>query len=124
MKRSFLNPALMTGLVFFTGLMPLTFVFSQNETRLLLDTPARPVVWAVQAVVLLLLLFRKPEIGRKQSMGLAILCLLVPFVFTFGPNGLSFVIFDNYVSACLSWGIAGILSKPLFIRNNIKKSGS
>jgi hypothetical protein len=110
------------GLTVLIGLMPLAFTFSQNGTRLLLETEFRYVVWCGQVITLLLLLLTKHSLCKNQLIGLSVFCVFVPFAFTFGEDGASFLILNKYTSSILSWAIASVLLGKLFFERNLKEN--
>lgn len=110
------------GLAIFVGLMPLAFTFSQNETQLLLFTSFKYIVWSGQAIILLLLLLAKIQFSRNKLIGMGVLFLLIPFVFTFSESGVSFLILNQYPSSVLSWAIASVLFSKIFFSSNFKPS--
>jgi len=113
---------LLFGLTIFVGLMPLTFMFSQNGTHLLLDTSFKYAVWCGQAIILLMLFLSKLKLSKNQLIGLSVLYALIPLVFTFNDNGLTFLILNKYTSSILSWVIASVLFSKLLSNANIKSS--
>lgn len=113
---------LLTGLAFFAAFMPLTFIFSSDSVQMWLDTSYSYIVWVVQAIVLLLLLLNKIKPERKQLIALAILFFLVPFVFSFNDNEISFLILKHYVNSILSWAIGIVLLSKLLFGTNFKPS--
>ncbi|MBW7838572.1 MAG: hypothetical protein H3C36_02805 [Chitinophagaceae bacterium] len=113
---------LLTGLAFFTAFLPLTFIFSSDSVQMWLDTSYNYIVWVVQAIVLLLLLLNKIKPERKQLIALAILFFLVPFVFSFNDNEVSFLILKHYASSILSWVIGIVLLSKLLFGTNFKPS--
>ncbi|MEZ4829836.1 MAG: hypothetical protein R3C61_26675 [Bacteroidia bacterium] len=113
---------LLFGLTIFVGLMPLTFTFSQNGIQLLLDTSFKYVVWCGQALILLMLLFTKLKLSKKQLIGLFVLYTLIPLAFTFSGNGLTFLILSKYTSSILSWAVASVLFSKSFFDTNFKPS--
>ncbi len=116
------TPRLLTGLAFFTAFLPLTFIFSSDSVQMWLDTSYNYIVWVVQAIVLLLLLLNKIKPERKQLIALAILFFLVPFVFSFNDNEVSFLILKHYASSILSWVIGIVLLSKLLFGTNFKPS--
>lgn len=113
---------LLTGLAFFTAFLPLTFIFSSDSVQMWLDTSYNYIVWVVQAIVLLLLLLNKIKPERKQLIALAILFFLVPFVFSFNDNEISFLILKHYANSILSWVIGIVLLSKLLFGTNFKPS--
>lgn len=113
---------LLTGLAFFTAFLPLTFIFSSDSVQMWLDTSYNYIVWVVQAIVLLLLLLNKIKPERKQLIALAILFFLVPFVFSFNDNEVSFLILKHYTSSILSWVIGIVLLSKLLFDTTFKSS--
>lgn len=112
----------MFGLTIWVALMPLAFMFSQDGTQLLLlETSFRVLVWSFQIILLLLLFFTGNTQSKKQLMGLSVLCLLIPFVFTFNENGVSFLILNQYASSILSWVIASTLFGKLMLPQYLKE---
>ncbi|MBS1746558.1 MAG: hypothetical protein JST21_10355 [Bacteroidetes bacterium] len=122
MNKQIPTPGLLFGLIIFIGLMPLTFMFSQNGAQLLLDTSFRYIVWCGQVIILFVLLFTNLRLSKKQLIGLPVLYTLIPFIFTFNDDGLSFLILNKYTSSILSWAIASVLFGKLFFRINFKPS--
>jgi len=113
---------IMFGLTIWVALMPLAFMFSQDGTQLLLlETSFRVLVWSFQIILLLLLFFTGNTQSKKQLMGLSVLCLLIPFVFTFNENGVSFLILNQYASSILSWVIASTLFGKLMLPQYLKE---
>jgi hypothetical protein len=105
------------GFAVFVGLMPLTFMFSQNGTQFLLDTSFKYAVWCGQVIILILLLLKSNSLDKNQIMALVMLYLFVPFTFTFNESGVSFLILNKYTSSILSWAVASVLlSKLLFLQ--------
>lgn len=120
MKKQNSPSELLFGLSIFVGLMPLTFTFSQNGIQMLLDTPFKVVVWCGQAILLLMLLLARPKLSKNQLIGLSVLYALIPFVFTFNNQGLTFLILNKYASSILSWAVASVLFCKLFFNTNFK----
>jgi len=117
MNKTFSTTGLVLCLTIFVGLMPLAFTFSQNGIQLLLETSRNYnyLVWSGQAIIFILLLVTKPNLSKNQTIGLAVLCIVVPLVFTFNENGAYFLILNKYTSSILSWAISSVfLSKLLF----------
>lgn len=120
MKRKISASKLIFGLAIFAGFLPLTFLFSKNGTQLLLDTSFKYAIWSGQIIILLLILLAKQSLNTKQLAGLGILYLLVPFMFIFTENSVSFIILGKHISSILSWAIAGVLAVKLFFVLNFK----
>jgi hypothetical protein len=110
------------GLTIFAGLLPLAFMFTQKGTQLLLETSFKYVVWGGQTGILFLLTLTKHKLSKKQLIGLAILCAVVPFTFTFNEKGVSFLILNKYTSSLLSWAIAGVLLIKMFTSQKLKEN--
>lgn len=89
------TPGILFGLTVLVGLMPLSFTFSQNGAQLLLDTSFKYIVWCGQAVILLLILLTKFDLSKNQLIVITVLYVLIPFVFTFNDNGVTFLILNT-----------------------------
>ena len=113
MNKQNSTSGLLFALIIFIGLMPLASTFLQNRTQLLLDTSFKYIVWCGQAILLILLLLTKLKVSKNQLIGLALLCVLIPFAFTFNDNGVTFLILNKYTSSILSWAIASVLFSKL-----------
>lgn len=113
---------LLTGLAFFAAFLPLTFIFSSDSSRMLMDTSYSYVVWVVQAIALLLLLLYKIKAERKQLIAMTILFFLIPFAFSFNDNEVSFLILKHYTSSILSWVIGIVLLSKLLFDTTFKSS--
>lgn len=111
----------MFGATVLICLMPLTFTFSQNGAQLLLETSSGYFVWGGQIIILLVLLLAGNQFSKKQSIALALLYGLVPFVFLFDENGIYFLILNQYTSSVLSWAIASVLLGKLLLKWNLKQ---
>lgn len=99
------------ALIVFIGLLPLAFIFSRDQLQLLLETDARYAIWVGQIITLISVLSIKQKLSKNQLVGLSAICVFVPFVFTFGKDGASFMILNKntYASSILSWAIASVL---------------
>ncbi|MCO5287690.1 MAG: hypothetical protein M9898_14880 [Chitinophagaceae bacterium] len=113
---------LLTGLAFFVAFLPLTFIFSSDSSRMLMDTSYSYVVWVVQAIALFLLLLYKIKAERKQLIAMTILFFLIPFAFSFNDNEVSFLILKHYTSSILSWVIGIVLLSKLLFDTTFKSS--
>ena len=110
------------GLTILAGFLPLTFSFSNNGIQLLLETEFKFVIWGGQATTLLLLLFTKQCLTKKQLIGLSVLYVLIPLTFAFNENGASFLILDKSTSSILSWAIASVLIGKLLFAQKLKEN--
>lgn len=104
------------GVLFFTGLLALSFSFGPTGVQFLIDSPWYWLLIVLMAVSAFLLIVFGGGIHKKSLLAIGVLYLCVPFGLYFGGgNGMRFILLEQHFNVAVGlWAIAGI-SMGLFL---------